>query len=543
MSTLFQHKSILKDPALAAMGLLPARHVSIEGISADSPSARSWRMAWAFLAIGLVVVGTLFWSTAAQMVRTWYVSDTFNHGFLILPICGYLIWLKREALANLVPRPSWWGVGVIGVAGVGWLLGYVGSVAMVQQFALVLLLQGLFLAIFGIAVARLLVFPLAYMLFAVPFGLFLIPPLQDVTAEFVVKGLRMIDIPVFLDGIFISIPTGNFEVAEACSGVRFLIATVALGTLFAHLTYKSHLRRAGFVALSIIVPIIANGFRAFGIVLVAYLSDNELAVGVDHIVYGWVFFAIVTIVLLLIGMTFRDGDPEIVTVNPDDIRAASDQIASHKRIGMVGIAAILLSVASPAYASHIAARAIPVSPVSLPVPEVGNGWQASKSSVSPWMPIFPAAHVKLRQSYQKGGARVDLFVAYYTTERQGVELISNRNHLSREKLLSRAASGTRNVIVEGSPTSVHWARLLGRGQRNRVAYQWYWVAGQITSNKFHAKILQAMHKLVSSQDSSAAIIISTTYDENWRNAENTLQDFLGSVTPITALLQDVSRKN
>ncbi|MBT5047938.1 MAG: exosortase A [Rhodospirillaceae bacterium] len=541
MSTLFQRKSILKDPALAAMGLLPVRHMSVDGIATDSPSAKSWRMAWISLAIGLVIVGMLFWSTAAQMARIWTDSDTFNHGFLIFPICGYLIWLKREALANLTPEPSWWGAGVIAVAGFGWLLGYVGSVAIVQHFTLVLLVQGLFLAIFGMAAARLLVFPLAYMFFAVPFGLFLIPPLQDLTAEFVVKGLRMIDIPVFLDGIFISIPTGNFEVAEACSGVRFLIATMALGTLFAHLTYQSRLRQAGFVALSFVVPIIANGFRAFGIVLVAYLSNNEIAVGVDHIVYGWVFFAIITVILLLIGMTFRDDDPEIVTVDSDAVRAARGQTGSRNQIGIVGAVAILLIAVSPAYASYLESRPLPVPPRALPVPGVGNGWTIGQANASSWKPIFPAAHARLRQSYRKGETQVDLFIAYYASQRQDAELISNSNQLSDEVVLSRAASGTRNVMVEGSAIPVYWARMLGRGQRNRVAYRWYWVAGQLTSNKYYAKILQAVDKLVSGKDTSAAIIISTPYDENWKDAEKSLQDFLGSVKPITSLLQDVSR--
>lgn len=543
MSTLSRRKSIFNDPALAAMGLLPSGRASVEGVSADSPRAKSWRMAWCSLAIGLLAVSALFWSTASQMAEIWYGSDTFNHGFLIFPICGYLIWLKREALANQTPQPSWLGVGVIAIAGSGWLLGYVGSVAMVQQFTLILVLQGLFLAIFGTAVARLLIFPLGYMFFAVPFGLFLIPPLQDVTAEFVVKGLRMIDIPVYLDGIFISIPTGNFEVAEACSGVRFLIATIALGTLFAHLTYQSRGRQAGFVVLSIVVPIIANGFRAFGIVLVAYLSNNEIAVGVDHIVYGWVFFAIITIILLLIGMTFRDGDPERVTVDPDGTRAAGEQFASGRQIAMIGLVAILLSAAGPAYASVIAARAIPAAPALLPVPDVGNGWQISKSSETPWKPIFPTAHATLMQRYQKGSAQVELFVAYYTSQRQGAELISNINQMSDEEVLTRAASGTRKVVVEGSPTAVYWARMLGRGQRNRVAYQWYWVGGQITANRIYAKILQTAHQLVSGHDTSAAIIVSTTYDENWNEAEQILQDFLGSVSPITASLHDVSQKN
>jgi exosortase A len=540
VSTLTSGKSILKDPALAAMGLLPVRNTSIDGISTDSPKAKSWRMAWLFLAVGLIAAGVLFWSTAAQMASIWYRSASFNHGFLIFPICGYLIWLKRDALANLSPRPSWWGLAVIAVAGFGWLLGYVSSTSVAQHFALVLLLQGLFLTILGVAATRLLIFPLAYMLFAVPAGEFLIPVLQDITADFVVRGLQLIKVPVFLDGVFISIPTGNFEVAEACSGVRFLIATIALGTLFAHLTYQSPFRQAGFIVLSVIVPIVANGIRAFGIVLLAYLSNNEIAVGVDHIVYGWIFFAIITVVLLLIGMTFRDGDPETVVVQVDGTGGAGLPTNATKRIAIAGTVAVLLSAAGPAYASHIAARPQPLPPAALPVPVAGNGWQISKSSRVAWKPIFPAAHAQLLQSYRKGDSRVDLFVAYYTSQRQGAELISNRNLLTNHLLLSRAASGTKNIVIEGTPTNVYWARYLGRGQSNRVAYRWYWVGDQITANHYYAKVLQAMSQLTGGEEASAALVISAPYDEAWGEAEETLEDFVQSVKPITPLLRQVS---
>jgi exosortase A len=553
VTTFSNRKSFLTDPALVAMGLSPGRQDSEDGGLTTSPAAGTWRMAWCALVIGIAAIIALFWATSTQMVHVWRVSASFNHGFLILPICGYLIWLKRGALANLAPRPSGWGLGLIGVSGVVWLLGYVGSVSMVQQFAVVFMLQGLFLAILGFAVVRVILFPLGYMLFAVPAGLFLIPQLQDITAIIVVKGLQLLNIPVFLDGVFISIPTGNFEVAEACSGVRFLIATIALGTLFAHLSYKSRARQLAFIGLSIVIPIIANGIRAFGIVLLAYLSDNEIAVGVDHIVYGWIFFAFITIILLLVGMTFRDGNPEEVSVDPNALAALGKHEFFIKRIAIVGAGAIFLSAAAPAYASHIASRPLPQAPAALPVPGIGNGWQASPSSKTSWNPVYPAAHVELLQRYEKGGAQVDLYVAYYVSQSHGVELISNRNQLTDETgsarrqlnkpTMSRAASGTRTMTVEGSPTSVYWVRLLGRGQANRVAYRWYWVAGQLTSNKYYAKILQAMQKLYSGRDTSAAIVISTTYDENWTDAEETLRDFLGSVKPVSSLLQDVSQKH
>jgi len=378
------------------------------------------------------------------------------------------------------------------------------------------------------------------MFFAVPAGLFLIPPLQDLTALFVVKGLQLIAIPVFLDGIFLTIPTGSFEVAETCSGVRFLIATVALGTLFAHLTYRSYWRQAAFVALSFVVPIIANGFRAFGIVWLAYISDNEIAVGVDHIVYGWIFFAFVTVVLLLIGMTFRDGTPEESVPDADAVRRSSARAVSRRRIGLTALIALLASAIGPAYAGHISARPISPVPGPLPVPAAAGGWQVTSAAHKNWSPIFPAAHAVLLRQYAKGSRRVDLFLAYYTTQRHGAELISSKNRISDG--WARAAGGRHRVVVDGRTQPVDRMRLLYRGRDKRVVYRWYWIDGSVTASPYLAKLLQATGQLLAGDAPAATVIISAPYDELEGEADGAIEDFLKSVQPISPFLREFARR-
>lgn len=149
-------------------------------------------------------------------------------------------------------------------------------------------------------------FPLGFLLFAVPVGEALIPPLQQVTAWFTVEGLRLTGIPVWWEGLYLSIPAGHFEVAEACSGLRYLMASVALGVLYAYLTYRSPWRRLAFVVLSMVMPIVANGIRAYGIVMIAHLEEMKYATGVDHLIYGWLFFGLV----VLLDVLVRSGEPE-----------------------------------------------------------------------------------------------------------------------------------------------------------------------------------------------------------------------------------------
>jgi exosortase A len=144
------------------------------------------------------------------------------------------------------------------------------------------------------------------LLFAVPFGEFLLPPLMEQTADFTVFALRATGIPVYREGLYFTIPSGNWSVVEACSGLRYLIASITLGFLYAYLTYHSIRRRAIFVVVSVIVPIVANWLRAYMIVMIGHLSSMKLAVGVDHLIYGWLFFGLVMLILFWVGSFWRE---------------------------------------------------------------------------------------------------------------------------------------------------------------------------------------------------------------------------------------------
>lgn len=526
-------RSLLDDPALTAMGLVPARRAAS---AAAAPGCLSWRAAWVSLAIGIASVITLFRETAFHIVDTWYHSATFNHGFLILPICFYLIWLKRDALAQTVPRPFPFAALGILVAGLGWLTGDIGGVEVVQQLALVAMVQGLFVTILGLRVSRLLLFPLAYLYFAAPFGAALIPPLQDVTASFVVVLLRGLHIPVFHDGVFISIPTGNFLVAEACSGVRFLIATLALGFLFAHLTYRAWWRKAVFISFAVVVPIVANGFRAFGLVFIAYVTNGKVAVGVDHVVYGWMFFAIVTVVLLAIGMTFRDRD------EPDaaPAEAIAEPPTAPRNVVFAAVLAILAAVPGPVYGKVIDARQVPSAVGPLPTPRPGGGWRLAGLSSDGWAPSYPGAQARLLRTYVKDGHEARLFVAFYSHQRQGTEMVSMGNSIAGGKGWKQAAASTAGVRVAGQPLHVNRVRMVRRGA-GRIAYQWYWIAGRLTANAYLAKLLQVRQVLLGASEAAATIIVSSAYDEQPGDADQVLRDLAANLPPVESWFGALAR--
>ena len=197
---------------------------------AKTRSALAWKQALPALALVLGVVLVVYRETLAAMVTVWWTSDTFAHAFLVLPIAFWLIWRQRAALAEQLPTPTPWMLSAIAVIAFAWLLGDLATVNSVTQLAIVALLVCAVVALLGFRVARVIAFPLAFLFFAVPIGEFMLPQLMSWTADFTVLGLRASGIPVFREGNQIVIPSGRWSVVEACSGVRYLIASFMVGT-------------------------------------------------------------------------------------------------------------------------------------------------------------------------------------------------------------------------------------------------------------------------------------------------------------------------
>ncbi len=258
------------------------------------------------LAAGLVLLALAFYREGEAAVTTWWDSTAYNHGFLVLPIAFWLLWERRMLLIGAMARPTLLVLlAALPLAGM-WFVAERLGVMEGRQLAAMALVQVLLLAVLGWDFYRRLLWPALYLFFLVPFGGFLVPALQNFTLGFIDHGLTLLGIPFFSDGFSVEIPEGKFYVAEACAGLRFLIASLAFGVLYAGVMYRRTGRRVVFVLASLIVPVLANGMRALGIVVLGHVIGSARAATADHLIYGWGFFAFVTFVLILGGLPFRE---------------------------------------------------------------------------------------------------------------------------------------------------------------------------------------------------------------------------------------------
>jgi len=486
------------------------------------------------VAVVMLLPLLVFHSTTLDLASIWQRSETFAHGFLILPISLWLVWRQRAALAQLPLQPCWPALAALAACGAAWLLADLVEVGIVRQYALALMLPLTVLAVLGKRIASALLFPLAFILFAVPVGEGLIPPLIELTANFTIDALRLTGIPVLRDGNSFTIPSGSWSVVEACSGLRYLISSITLGCLFAYLSYRTAWRRAAFVLASILVPLAANGARAYMIVMMGHLSGMTMAVGVDHLIYGWVFFGIVMLLLFWIGSFWREDQQ--ADAAPAAAAAAPAPLPVRPLAG--GAAAVLAVLAVwPA----IAARVDQANPVAAPVKLVLASTTTAGPEFTAWEPEFAPATATLRQSFA-GQPPVGLTVLFYRDTPGGAKLVSSGNRIGTNKASFREnSSSLRDERFAGRQMAVREA-LIGMEGRRLLVWQWYWINGNMTSSNYVGKLLQAQGKLLSGSGDGAAVMVFSPYDEDPATARTALRAFLDSnLKPLDQALASTRR--
>ena len=259
-----------------------------------------------------------------------------------------------------------------------------------RQLAALGMLWVLVLAVLGWRVWRAMAGPLLYLVFLVPFGEFATPLLQDLTAGMIELGLQALDISYWRDGLEIETTAGLFHVAEACAGLRFLIAALAFGALYALTMFRSPGRRLVVLVLALAVPVVANGLRALGIVVLAQHLGSAEAAAADHVIYGWGFFSAIILLLIFAGLPFRQ-DPR-----HDRPEVAGGRPPSNTGLWLSALWGLALAAAGPAAAGALAGAAgLPRElPVRLAVPEgcvaldVGSELRCGEALVSARLLVF-----------------------------------------------------------------------------------------------------------------------------------------------------------
>ncbi len=474
----------------------------------------------------------VFFDTWKSLVEIWMRSDTYAHGFLVIPASIWLIWQNKSLHPFLQPtKPSLLGLAFILCNGVFWLFAAMTQILVIQQLALVGMLIGSFWFYLGNDTIKKFIFPILFLYFMVPVGeAQLLPYLMQFTADFTIALLRLTGLSVYREGLHFTLVSGQWSVVEACSGVRYLISSITLGTIYAYITYKKNYKRAIFIVCSLIVPIFANGMRAYIIVMIGHLSGMKLATGVDHIIYGAIFFAIIIFIMFYIGSFWRDPDMDKESISQLKVPANT---YTQQKTSLVMLSIILCfafwPLAKDQLQSHYKAQ---TNVPDWSVNAHNSQWLNTAKPDWGWQPKLVGTVNKSLQYFKKNGAIIGLYQATFGDEEQGAELINTQHSLvnidDRDQwhFIQQGKQKLTNPVNKNT-LSVDTSRIRGEAT-DIVTAKWYQVGGLSTNSPYLAKIYQLYKRLTLDTSPEIYYVVFTNQSAYQKSYPLLIQEFINT---------------
>ena len=479
----------------------------------------------------LIAGAILFWSIAFYegiytATKVWSVSEIYNHCFFVLPATIYFIYLKRAEVNSVQWRPNLLLLVPILSLLFMQMFAQIGDIKVLMHIAAFTALPLLIWGVLGNQAAKAIAFPLFFIVFCIPIGDQLIPVLQEITTDIAVPMLEITGVPVYRNGLFLDIPEGRFLVAEACSGISFLITSIVFGFMYSYFSYHEYRKRLLFICLSVIVPILANAIRVYGIVLTGHLTDMEHAVGADHLVYGGVFFGIVLFILILIGEWLRDKISESVVRNTSNV-GEKNTLTIDKKIGSYFLISLTMILAFEQFTIVRVEGHNPISEKKV-VDLQAQTFAFQTQKLRYWSPVLINPSQVLEGKVVNEFNRYDYFSAYF--DGSDSELIASNHRLFDDSdwtLLvdnSNSITGANIRILEVISQS---------GSKRYIAY-WYNVGGRYFSNRSKAKLYQTLQKLVGNDSSGSIVMLSFEQGSNKQSVEQLVEFITQHVDELTA---------
>ncbi len=503
-------------------------------------SRGAWLSAAALLGLAAAALIALFWPEARSAYDTWTGTTAYNHCFLIAPVSAYLIWQRRDVLERMLPKPSVLPLILLGPLTLLWIVAKNLSVVELEQLTIMTMFQVVALNILGWRAYRGLLVPFLYLFFLVPTGYFLVPSLQHVTATLAVQGLQLVGTPVYWDGTLIEVPSGWYRVAEACAGIRFLIASLAFGVFFAALMYRSIWRWFAFLALCVVVPIIANGIRVFGTIELGEISGNAAAVEADHVIYGWGFFSLVTLLLMAIGFTFaEDRKPVVARSLPRSGEPRSNETPRWTRMALAGVLGITVSASGPAYIEWRGYGTPNIDFADASEPAVTSPWHPLAKKRLDWEPVVHGADRLFRTDFGDGSDVVGRFVAVYKSSPSGNYLVRSSNRIADTERWAVVSRSIELIRINNQPEAVTEERI-AEGERRLLVWSFYLVDGRLVAAPLAARLVQ-LRDLFGRSDRVEAFFAFAIDETSTDNPRNVLRNFLAVMEPVKTYVDSLGQ--
>jgi EpsI family protein len=426
----------------------------------------------------VVVVACIYWQTLARMVGMWSLP-AYQYGWLVLPVALYLLWARRAELASAPLRVSTGGFAAVCAMVLVWCISRASGVQVLEFAAVSLLPAAMFWAVAGTRALHVVAFPFGVLLAGVPAGEFLVNYLQEITAAMSTALLSLTGVPAYREGMFLTLPGGSFEVAEACGGLRYVLAGAMGALAYAYVSYAVLWKRVLFVMLAAVFMVLTNGIRAFIVMSVASATDMRLLAGHDHVYFGMVLFALAFAGLIWLGERHADRRRHTSVSSRGSAKEA-------QRISVPAVLAALLCLAiGPVLVRAQMLRPDP-SIVTAELPPLAGcrgpgAWQRD------WSPEFAGADRIARAGYSCSGYAAGVYLAIYAKQSQGKELVNSLNRVWPHEWRREVQESV--VALDAGTGSPNVRQVFVSGaDRSRLIWYWYQVGDATFASDLGAKL-------------------------------------------------------
>jgi exosortase D (VPLPA-CTERM-specific) len=486
------------------------------------------------LAFGLLVIGTLalaapFWRSIEWMWTVWTQLPEYSHGPMLPLVAAFLAWQQRDRLERLPFYGSWWGPVLLAVAGFFLLLGKLGSVSTIQQYALVLGFAGLVLSLTGGRAFRLLAAAMIVLLLMVPQAPFVLANLsanlQLLSSQIGVAFIRAMGITVFAEGNVIDLGVYRLQVVEACDGLRYLFPLMAIGLLIAYFYKGAMWKRVLVFLASIPITILMNSLRVGTIGVMVEHWGVRMAEGFLHEFQGWMVFMLSA--GLLIGLTAllnRVGAEQGTwrQLFGLEFPAHTPANATFRRRGIpvpfVVALGVVMTIAVAATVVHERTEIQPARESFQAFPSSLGDWQGRRVTIESQVLGTLALDDYLQMDYARSGAAapVNFYVAYYASQRDRRSAHSPRSCLPGggwqiAKLDTITIEGTgqranRMLITNGDMRQLvyYWFPQRGRTVTNELMVKWLLFWDALTQRRTDGALVRLMTPILATEDVEVA---------------------------------------
>ncbi len=393
------------------------------------------------LTLVVVVLGcAALWPSLRSLVGYWEDTDnlSYTHGFLIAAVCIWLLWRERQALNAAPMRPWWLAVPAVLALSATWYLAWIAGIEVGHQLLVPLLLLAAVAGALGLGAARIAAFPIGYLYFAIPIWTLINGKLQALTTIGVSFMIRATGLPAYIEGNFVHIPSGTFEIAGGCSGLHFFIVALAIAALLGELDRDRLRTRALLVAIAAAMAIVMNWIRVYSIIVNGHFTDMQgFLVRVDHYYFGWALFGVMLVGFFWIARRIESA-PVAAVASPTGASASNPAVAASIVVSIAALAS------GPALAAVVEARQPPATTQPLVLPPGQGGWSGPGLADGPWRPVYAGADAETMSSYEDTSGAVLVYVNRYASQSQGHEIVGSSNgilgHSSWSIDASRVAS-------------------------------------------------------------------------------------------------------